>query len=76
MLLVLYCTKYKTDCTLVFGNPEFVEITALFQYFHLIEESSEAFDELESILLDIQESYEVHELDLTIIIQISFYYQI
>lgn len=70
--LVLDCAENESNRSLILGHSELVEVTALLKNLDLVKETSEAFDEFESVLLDVQEGNKVHELNLTIVIKVSF----
>ena len=69
--LVLDCAEHESNRSLILGHSELVEVTALLKNLDLVKETSEAFDEFESVLLDVQEGNKVHELNLTIVIKVS-----
>ena len=69
LLLVLFeLSKEIPNCLVFPWNSHLVEITALFHQLDLWELVCEVLDKLESILLDVQELYEIHETNFTICI--------
>ena len=75
-LLVFDSAKHKANCPLFLGNSKLVEVTTLLQDFNLIEKTSKALNEFESIGLNVNERHKVHNLDFTIFIKISLNHKI